>query len=138
MNFLTRSILSPARFRRQAGMGRGLEEFFQGNKSLPLEKEPTGRAWKASDLRNKSFEDLQKLWIVLLKERNLLATQEEEAKLFKVSPEHFNNKSRVIKCKKSMARIKTVLSERHEAYVEAHKKAAGAPSLPSTEGPLGS
>ncbi|CAG8716024.1 35552_t:CDS:2, partial [Racocetra persica] len=64
---------------------KGLYEFFQGGihdpNPLPNVKDMiTGRSWTASELRVKSFDDLHKLWYILLKERNLLATMFEEAK----------------------------------------------------------
>ncbi|KAJ3369094.1 39S ribosomal protein L47, mitochondrial [Allomyces arbusculus] len=111
--------LRPSAQRYSAQCARGLEEFFETKTSVPTEQIPAGRAWEAAELRQKSFEDLHKLWYVLLKERNLLATQKLEAKRLNVE---FLHKDRVVKCKKSMARIKGVLTERQLTWEEAKKE----------------
>ena len=50
---------------------RGLEEFFDDPKNWGEEKVKSGASWTCQQLRNKSNEDLHKLWYVLLKERNM-------------------------------------------------------------------
>ena len=93
-----------------------MEDFFppgvlKTEQPLP-EEVKSGRSWRAAELRQKSNEDLHKLWYVLLKERNMLLTVEEEAKRQEVimpSPQ------RLHKVKKSMAMIKVVLNERRRA-----------------------
>ncbi|KAK3835801.1 MAG: mitochondrial 39-S ribosomal protein L47 (MRP-L47)-domain-containing protein [Linnemannia elongata] len=121
MSFFSRSFPALNRLKQLAFRPRGVEEFFENGKSIPTEKSWTGRAWRASELRVKSFDDLHKLWYVLLKERNVLAAQKEEARRFHISKQYFSNKGRQIKCQKSMARIKFVLNERRLAWVEATK-----------------
>ncbi|KAI9284502.1 mitochondrial 39-S ribosomal protein L47 (MRP-L47)-domain-containing protein [Umbelopsis sp. AD052] len=103
---------------QQSAAPKGLQQFFENGASLP-EQSWTGRSWKASELRLKSFDDLHKLWYVLLKERNVLATQREEARRLGIDKSTWTNAGRVRKCKKSMARIKFVLNERQLAYEEA-------------------
>ncbi|KAJ2955948.1 hypothetical protein NQZ79_g8135 [Umbelopsis isabellina] len=98
---------------------KGLQQFFENGVSLP-EQTWTGRSWKASELRLKSFDDLHKLWYVLLKERNVLATQREEARRLGIDKSTWTNAGR---CKKSMARIKFVLNERQRAFEEAKRLA---------------
>ncbi|THU87038.1 MRP-L47-domain-containing protein [Dendrothele bispora CBS 962.96] len=84
--------------------------------SLYSERAQSGRSWKASELRLKSFNDLHTLWYVLLRERNVLATQEEEVRRLGVLKmlNSFSYKKR--QCRKSMARIKAVINERRLAF----------------------
>ncbi|KAJ6584986.1 mitochondrial 39-S ribosomal protein L47 (MRP-L47)-domain-containing protein, partial [Mycena capillaripes] len=72
-----------------------------------------GRSWLASELRLKSFQDLHTLWYVLLRERNLLATQREEMRRFGLAKDRFPAANA---CRKSMARIKAIMNERRLAY----------------------
>lgn len=64
-----------------------------------------GRSWKASELRLKSFDDLHKLWYVLLKERNLLATQREEARRLGIDKSTWTNAGRVRKASGNTHRV---------------------------------
>jgi hypothetical protein len=55
-----------------------------------------GRGWRAEELRLKSFKDLHTLWYILLRERNLLASQKEEVRRMGVENEQFQvNSTRV-------------------------------------------
>ena len=88
----------------------GFEEFFANQ-----QPGRTGRMWRCSDLRLKSFDDLQKLWIVLLKERNMLLTYRHQCTTTQTK---MANPERLQKVKKSMAHIKMVLGERHREVRE--------------------
>lgn len=97
-----------------SAVGQGLEEFFE----VPLaegDKPRTGKDWKAAELRQKSWEDLHKLWYVLLKERNMLASEQMRSR---ARGEKMPNPSRTTKVRKSMARIKLVLTERAIAHAD--------------------
>jgi len=82
----------------------GLDEFF-----VNQQVGRTGRMWRCSDLRLKSFSDLQKLWFVLIKERNMLETYRYQSKAQQIP---MINGERIRKVRKSLAHIKQVLGER--------------------------
>ncbi|KAK1277099.1 hypothetical protein QJS04_geneDACA017185 [Acorus gramineus] len=87
-----------------------LEEFFEADRSADNETPVVyGRSWKASELRLKSWDDLHKLWFVLLKEKNMLMTQRQ---MLHAQSLRFPNPERIPKVRKSMCRIKHVLTER--------------------------
>jgi len=94
---------------------RGIEEWYD-NGTKPGEKPIAGRAWMASELRRKSFADLHKLWYILLKEKHMLYT---EKVLAKQEGRDMQNPARLVKVKKSMARVKTVLGERSRLFSKA-------------------
>ncbi|XP_051987089.1 39S ribosomal protein L47, mitochondrial [Xyrauchen texanus] len=91
---------------------KGLEEFFDLQENWGETTVKSGAPWTAKQLRSKSNEDLHKLWYVLLKEKNMLLTIEQEAKRQCVqmpSPE------RIKKVERSMKRLDTVVNEREDA-----------------------
>ncbi|CAL9077869.1 unnamed protein product [Musa acuminata var. zebrina] len=98
-----------------------LEEFFEADRSTDEEKPVVyGRGWKASELRLKSWDDLQKLWYILLKEKNLLMTQRQ---MLHAQNLRFPNPERIPKVRKSMCRIKHVLTERAIAEPDPRRSA---------------
>jgi len=103
--------------RASANAPHGLDAFVDVNRDA---KTFVGKEWSAAQLRNKSFKDLHELWYVLLTERNMLLT---ERNLAKTNRTPMRAPHRMTKVRKSMARIKHVLTERaiEEAGGDARK-----------------
>lgn len=90
-----------------------LMAFLDDKSTWGKQEQRVGRAWKTEELRIKGNTDLHKLWYVLLKERNMLLTMEEEANR---AWKPFPNPERVDKVKISMQNIESVVKERNAAY----------------------
>ncbi|KAL9235694.1 hypothetical protein vseg_010433 [Gypsophila vaccaria] len=98
-----------------------LHEFFEADRSADDDKRLVyGRSWKANELRLKSWDDLNKLWYVLLKEKNMLMTQRQ---MLNAQNLRFPNPERISKVRKSMCRIKHVLTERAIEEPDARRSA---------------
>ncbi|KAL4537984.1 hypothetical protein Ndes2526B_g04164 [Nannochloris sp. 'desiccata'] len=98
---------------------QGLEEIIP---KFPKEGEPLqsiGQAWTAKDLRQKSWDDLHKLWFVLAKERNLL---QSEKLAYARARTQMPDPSRLTKVRKGMNRIKQVMSERLKEHEDLHMR----------------
>ncbi|XP_068261778.1 large ribosomal subunit protein uL29m [Nyctibius grandis] len=91
---------------------KGLEEFFDDPKNWGEKTVKSGDAWNIKQLRGKSSEDLHKLWYVLLKEKNMLLTLEQESKR-QLRP--MPSPERLEKVQKSMKNIDLVVKEREVA-----------------------
>lgn len=103
---------------------RDLREFLD-EEATPGQDAPTyGRAWKAAELRLKSWDDLHRLWYVSLKERNLLETRMlwlgTADPVRAAEREEFSKRRKEVKL--TMNRIKQVLAER--ARQELHPRRA--------------
>ena len=76
--------------------------------------QPAGNPWSARHLRLKSFSDLHSLWFILLREYNLLWTEQGMALR---NGEVFREPERKKKVRKSMGAVKQVLGERKRGLV---------------------
>lgn len=89
----------------------------------PFEQQPDlgapGRRWRAAEIRLKSSEDLAKLWVVLLKERNMLHSTRL---LHKQRQTDMPYPERMRAVQKSMAMIKVVLGERQREKLERDRR----------------
>ena len=96
----------------QWSSNEGLNAFLDPIRFIPEDKqkeEVSGREWEARELRLKSFDDLHGLWYVLLKEKNMLSTEKYVARANRV---RMRSAQRIGQVRRSMAKIKLVLSER--------------------------
>lgn len=94
--------------------------FPDGNKSETCYRETLdfdiqSRPWGLAELRRKSFDDLHKLWYLILKERNILAREVRLADSFNERSTHAHN-DLDDKLTLTQKRIKQALLERQVAY----------------------
>ncbi|XP_028100924.1 39S ribosomal protein L47, mitochondrial-like isoform X1 [Camellia sinensis] len=93
-----------------------LEEFFEVDRSANDDKPVVyGRSWKASELHLKSWDDLNKLWYVLLKEKNMLMAQRQ---MLNAQNLWFPNPERIPKVKKSTERAIEELDSRRSVEMK--------------------
>ena len=102
-NAATARLVSTSAF---SPLSHGLDAFVDAHRDA---KTRVGRGWLASELRMKSHEDLHALWHALLRERNMLLTEKH---LARANREPMRAPHRMTAVRKSMARIKLVLTER--------------------------
>lgn len=102
---------------------KGLEEFFPPGvyeEGKYVEEQPiSGRKWKASELRIKSNSDLHKFWYVLLKEKNMLLTLDQECKRQGVP---VPGPTRLHKVNQTMWVVMRVIEERQKSILELEKE----------------
>lgn len=112
-----RRPLHPNLVRKNLNSQRALDQFLDIGESAGARR--TGRAWRTSELRLKSFSDLHKLWFVLLKERNVLLSEKAWCK---TNGRHWTNgASNLSKVKLAMARVKGVVGERLRVVKARHR-----------------
>ncbi|KAJ5363694.1 54S ribosomal protein L4 [Penicillium cataractarum] len=80
-----------------------------------------GRPWSVQELRNKSWDDLHKLWWVCVKERNRIATSNMERSRLKAGFGDHESNQRDDAIVVTQKTIKHVLRERYYAWEEASR-----------------
>ena len=77
-------------------INRGLERYFDQGKWGWRETDYSGRAWQASELRLKSFDDLHSIWWACCLEQNKLYSQWHDANRFRFDFPHRTRLEQVI------------------------------------------
>ncbi|KAJ5994010.1 mitochondrial 39-S ribosomal protein L47 (MRP-L47)-domain-containing protein [Penicillium sp. IBT 35674x] len=102
----------------------GLWGFFPPSReaiSVPDFDMAHGRSWAITELRDKSWDDLHKLWWVCIKERNRIATSNMERDRLKAGYGEHEAEGRDKTIVITMKNIKHVLRERWYAWEEAQR-----------------
>ncbi|KAI9843102.1 MAG: 54S ribosomal protein L4 mitochondrial [Thelocarpon superellum] len=137
---LPKPVLDPAK-RSQVPVDpdHGLWHFFNEARmtlSTPEQDYAHGRPWTVEELRNKSWEDLHRLWWVCVKERNRLATEAFERQRVQAGYGDYEAKRRDTTVRRTQRAIKHVLTERYYAWDEARRAARSDPEIDlSGQGP---
>ncbi|KAK5232532.1 54S ribosomal protein L4 mitochondrial [Exophiala xenobiotica] len=98
----------------------GLWGFFNRDKKamMPPEEE-SSRSWSYAELSNKSFEDLQKLYWVCVKEQNCTMTREKERTRVRAGYGELEHQERLEAIRKTMYTIRDVLADRQLSWNQA-------------------
>ncbi|EFR00015.1 hypothetical protein MGYG_09005 [Nannizzia gypsea CBS 118893] len=107
---------------RDVNPDHGLWGFFLPNKEAfptPEQEHAHGRAWTVQELRQKSWDDLHCLWWVCVKERNRIATSNNERDRLKAGYGEYEAGDRDKTIVVTQNNIKHVLRERWNAWSEA-------------------
>eukprot|EP00759_Apiculatamorpha_spiralis_P006983 PhF_6_TR1415/c0_g1_i1/m.2472/K17428/MRPL47, NCM1; large subunit ribosomal protein L47 len=100
---------------RRSRLARGIEQFVDPTFIQGQRPKVPGGAWTVEILRNKSMQDLQQIWYVLIKERNKLLTMERHYLKHVESLGALPAPSRIDLVKDSIENVKKVLRERDDA-----------------------
>ncbi|KAI0161687.1 MRP-L47-domain-containing protein [Hypoxylon sp. FL1284] len=134
MNIDKSEIPKPADYKPKVEVdpNHGLWEFFYAKDKLlltPTEDGEHGRAWTVEELRQKSWEDLHKLWWVCVKEQNRIATARKEKERLKLLIGQDETYERILEVRTTMKRIKHALTERFYLWEDARKLAETDPEV---------
>ncbi|KAL6246335.1 54S ribosomal protein L4 mitochondrial [Rhinocladiella similis] len=100
----------------------GLWGFFNAEKKpmLPPDVESShGRSWTYTELAQKSYDDLHKLYWVCVKEQNVVMTREKERKRLRAGYGVAEHEERVKTIRKTMYQIRNVLADRQLSWEDA-------------------
>ncbi|KAI2621362.1 mitochondrial 39-S ribosomal protein L47 (MRP-L47)-domain-containing protein [Xylaria nigripes] len=134
MNIDRSELPQPSKYKPKVKVdpNHGLWDFFYAKGKLlltPDEAAQHGRGWTVEELRQKSWDDLHKLWWVCVKEQNRLSTLRKERSRLKFPQGADEEADRLQEVRKTMKAIKHALTERWYLWEDARKLAETDPEI---------